>query len=360
MSKEQISSAKKRKLDEAELEIDVNAPEPPSKKALRKAKKSKASSESEPKADGPADEPNLKRLSGLEGERSKFGIWIGNLAFATTKKDLYKFLITNPEVPLQPEQITRIHLPSNENGRDQNKGFAHVDLASQDLVETALQLSESALHGRRILIKDAKNFGGRPETTKPKNKTPSRPPNRRIFVGNLNYDTSVEMIEKHFGVCGPIQRTQLAAFEDSGRCKGYGWIEFESLSSAQTAMRGWTEISQPGKKTKGESDGIKKIWLHRLGERKLRMEYAEDATTRYNKRYGKNAKSNSSQHEQTDSLDEATGENSSPHTHAKEGDENKSKKRKPDKSSDSRYDAQTVQKLTGAIVEGQGSKVQFD
>ncbi|KAI9871308.1 MAG: hypothetical protein M1823_008487, partial [Watsoniomyces obsoletus] len=103
-------------------------------------------------------------------------------------------------------------------------------------------------------------------------------------------------------------------------------------------------------------EGMKKIWLHRLGDRKLRMEYAEDATIRYNKRYGKNAKSNGSQQEQTGSPDEAPGESSRPRSHAKERDENKSRKRKSDKSSDSRYDEQTVQKLTGAIVEGQGSK----
>ncbi len=354
----------KRKLDETELEIDVDAPEPPSKRALRKAKKVKTSA---PEVAAPAsEEADLKRLNGLEGERSKFGIWVGNLSFTTTKKDLYKFLVTNKESPLAADQITRIHVPAGTDGRAQNKGFAYVDLASQELVGTALQLSESLLGGRRLLIKDAKNFQGRPESTKPKSEISSRPPNRKIFVGNLAYETTIQDVEKHFGVCGQILKTNLATWPDSGRCKGYGWIEFEVLSSAETAMRGWTEIQHTRKrKPEHEGEGLKKVWLSRMGDRKLRMEYAEDATTRYNKRYGKGLKFG-----KPDNGDEETRggdfmEDSGPQP-ANPGRSSEDYNRKPrkgsnvKKKSNSRYDEQTVQKLTGAIVDGLGSKVMFD
>ena len=371
MAKDKSSDAtKKRKLEETELEIDVNAPEPPSKKALRKAKKQQALG---PAVTTPAtEESDLKRLSGLEGERSKYGIWIGNLAFITAKKDLYKFLITNSDVPIPAEQITRIHMPSGTDGRSQNRGFAYVDLATQDLVDTALQLSETLLGGRRLLIKDAKNFQGRPENTKPKPEVPSRPPNRKIFVGNLAFETTTEEVEKHFEVCGTIFMTKLAAWPDSGRCKGYGWIEFESLSSAESAMRGWTEVRQTRKgKARGDDEGIKKVWLTRMGDRKLRMEYAEDPTTRYNKRFGKNAKL-----DRSDDIEEENGvqdvkqegesqhakhySESRPREHSERKPRHHERKVKDRKESDSRYDQGTVQKLTGAIVKGQGSKVTFD
>ena len=350
---------KKRKFDETELEIDVDAPEPPSKKALRKARKQSVSKPNATKSQ--IEEPDLTRLNGLESERSEFGIWIGNLAFTVTKKDLYKWLITNSDYPFQPEQITRIHLPGSVDGKAQNKGFAYVDLVSQDLVEAALQLSESIFGGRRLLIKDAKNFQGRPESTKPKVEVPSKPPNRRIFVGNLDFATTKEDIEKHFGVCGPIARTQLATFEDSGKCKGYGWIEFESLSSAETAIRGWTEVKDT-RKMKGtiEGDAMKKVWLHRLGYQKLRMEYAEDSTTRYNKRYGKNSK-NTTEVGDKGGITEETSEAFIHRPRRPNSDDGRSSKKKdrPRQKSNSRYEKSTVQKLTGAMVEGQGSKVTF-
>ena len=127
--------SRKRKFDETELEVDINAPEPPSKKALRKAKKARTAGSEE--AEPANEEADLKRLNGLEGERSKFGVWIGNLSFTTTKKDLYKYLFTNKDFPLPAEQITRIHVPAGTDRHAQNKGFAYVDLASQDLVEIA-------------------------------------------------------------------------------------------------------------------------------------------------------------------------------------------------------------------------------
>ena len=355
----------KRKYDDTELEVDINAPEPPSKKALRKAKKVKTSA---PEVTAPAtEEADLKRLNGAEGERSGHGVWIGNLSFTTTKKDLYKFLLTNKEFPLPAEQITRIHVPDGTDRHAQNKGFAYVDFASHELVGKALQLSESLLGGRRLLIKDAKNFQGRPESTGSKAEVSSRPPNRKIFAGNLAYEATVEEVEKHFGVCGLIRKTNLATWPDSGRCKGYGWIEFESLPSAETAMRGWTEVRHSRKgKGKGEpqEDIMKRIWLTRMGDRKLKLEYAEDATTRYNKRYGKGSKSDKPGDVDMENPGEGLSEeNTSKPTRPERGSEGHNSHRRKDskskKESNSRYDEQTVQKLTGAMVKGQGSKVKF-
>ena len=356
--------SKKRKVDETELEIDVNAPEPPSKKALRKAKKVKESGGPViPVASAPTtEEPDLRHLNGLEGDRSKFGVWIGNLSFTTAKKDLYKFLITNPDHAIPEDKITRIHMPAGTDTRSQNRGFAYVDFVNQDLVQTALQLSESLLSGRRLLIKDATNFEGRPESSKAKPEVPSKPPNRKIFVGNLAFDITIEEIEKHFGVCGPIVRTNLAEFPDSGRCKGYGWIEFEKLSAAETAMRGWTEIDHSRTLRDGtEVDGKKKIWLMRMGERKLRMEYAEDSTTRYNKRFGKNAKPGDGDEDDEPSKPTRQSKQSqSKQSGSKYRPRESRKDFKEKKYSDSRYDEKTVQKMKGAIVDGKGSKVTFD
>lgn len=354
----------KRKFDDTELEVDINAPEPPSKKALRKAKKVKTSG---PEGTAPAaEEANLKLLNGPEGARSEYGIWIGNLSFTTTKKDLYKFLLTNKDFSLPAEQITRIHVPAGTDRHAQNKGFAYVDLASQELVEKALQLSESLLGGRRLLIKDAKNFQGRPETSRSKAEVLSRPPNRKIFVGNLAYEATVEEVEKHFGVCGSIRKTNLATWPDSGRCKGYGWIEFESLPSAETAMRGWAEVQQ-SRKRKGEPEGdtLKKVWLTRMGDRRVKLEYAEDATTRYNKRYGKASKSNKPKDVDTenpseDLIEDSTSKPTRPGRSSEGYNKHRRKDSKAKKESNSRYDEQTVQKLTGAMVDGQGSKVKFE
>jgi hypothetical protein len=362
--------SKKRRAEDPELEIDINLPEPPSKKALRKAKKAKVEHETSSKpstTDQQGEEDDLKRLNGTDDtERSKYGIWIGNLAFTTTKKDLYKFLLTNPTFQLQPEQITRLHLPPGSDRRAENKGFAYVDLVSQDLVDGAIKISETLLGGRRLLIKDSNSFEGRPAVTRDKKVKSdlTNPPSRKIFIGNLDFDTDKTTLEKHFSVCGPILKSQLATFEDSGKCKGYAWVEFESLFAAEAAMRGWVPVPAKKRGVAGE-EGTKRVWLHRMGERRLRMEFAEDSTTRYNKRFGKNAdpgKKDSMAEdienrdsEQTSGTMQSRALERTPRDRGRKERQDRSKRK-----TDYRYDKETVQKMTGAIVEGQGNKVMFD
>lgn len=350
----------KRKRDEEieELEIDVNAAEPPSKKQLRRAKKGKttsngAANEADPDSKGSDANSNGQTTNPA---RSNFGIWIGNLTFATTKDELMKFITSDPDHPIEKEKVTRINLPGGPNraGKPQNKGFAYIDFPDVVTLNHALQLSEKLFNGRRVLIKDAKNFDGRPASKEAV--AAGKPPSRKVFVGNLSFDTTSDELEKHFSICGKIQNIQVATFEDSGKCKGYAWIEFEQLPSAESAMRGWVEQGADG-----TAQRRRRIWLSKMDGRQLRMEFAEDPTTRYNKRYGKDAKGKKTANdggteagEQEAPIEEV--DTSSPSTRPVKTKQEGSQKSKRKYG----YAEETVQRLTGAITESQGQKVVFD
>ncbi|KAK5081744.1 Nucleolar protein 13 [Lithohypha guttulata] len=375
------SSKRKRDEELAEIEVDVDAAEPPSKKALRKAKKAKTTPGQDDTEDfislgkntettksdknSKSGPKNASKGDSTKGEdqhdvatnrkRSGFGIWIGNLSFATTKEELITFLTSDRENPIAEGQITRVHMSNGPKklGKPQNKGFAYVDFIDADTLANGLELSEKLLAGRRVLIKDAKSFEGRPASKEDiaSGKTPSR----RIFVGNLSFDTTTETLEEHFGVCGNILKTQVAAFEDSGKCKGYAWVEFEKLEDAKAAMRGWVEQDASG----GVRVDKKRIWLSKIDGRKLRMEFAEDATTRYNKRFGKDAKkvvqnAETETPEQQEPITEVSDKDQQPARQFKQR-QDSARKRQPQ-----RYEQETVQRLTGAITESQGKKVVFD
>ncbi|KAH8688829.1 putative RNA binding protein Rnp24 [Talaromyces proteolyticus] len=355
---------KKRKLhDGPEIEIDISAPEPPSKKALRKAKKKGTDVQTEPTKVSTADSEKESK------SRSVYGVWVGNLPFSTSKDDLRKFFTSN--CTFADTTITRIHIPQgpSRNGMPQNKGFAYVDFATQKAMDEAIGLSEQLILGRRALIKGAQNFQGRPDqdqqaSVAKSSATSGHPPSRRIFVGNLGFDATKEALEEHFSPCGNISDIHLATFEDSGKCKGYGWLEFESIESAQHAVNGFVKVEEDGEEEEeeeasaSESDGtkpakkrskskklrMKKVWVNRLLGRQLRMEFAEDAATRYKKRYGKDSSKGRPQH-----SDNQDGEKGSW----------KGRPKKEDRTP-SRYSKDTVQRLTGAIVEAQGQKVTFD
>jgi len=299
MTEDAPSSTKKRKRDPLpeEIEVDVAAPEPPSKKALRRLKKGKpveitatslanraiANDTSDLNESTPA-KPTTDATT-TDAPRPVHGIWIGNLPFGATKTSLRDFLIANASsTPISADSITRIHMPVPHNAassrtreKPQNKGYAYVDFSSKDALDAALALSESTLGGRKVLIKDAKSYAGRPEknaavststgtdtsTTGTSGTAHGRTKaalegtlksTKRVFVGNLGFDVTKEDLSAHFGKCGTIEDIHMATFEDSGKCKGFAWVRFEAVEAAESAVRGWVRIPEPGDDDDGDDE----------------------------------------------------------------------------------------------------------
>ncbi len=416
-------SSKKRKRQDRnveEIEVNVAAPEPPSKKALRRAKKGKPLSASTPKEPKTSTEaPNTDTDEELRSserkeelpKRSEYGIWIGNLPFTTTKADLRKFLTEHSKIT--DEQITRIHLPvPTENGsmprhriKPQNKGFAYIDFTTSTALDEALGLSETLLTGRRVLIKNSKSFEGRPEksanTDEPSSTAKSsKPPSKRVFVGNLGFDTTKEDLGEHFKRCGEVLDIHMATFEDSGTCKGFAWVEFGAVEAGEAAIRGWVKIPEESESEseddqmrseddentadrKNKAPKTRKWWVNRIKGRPLRMEFAEDKAVRYKKRFGKDG---------TAKRESATNITENPNVNGGDGEAPKTTKVADGAVAETalsppsnrprarplgnagvhhqrKVDARTIKpgaalasapRLTGAIVEGKGKKTTFD
>ena len=361
-------SEKKRKLpNENEIEIDVSAPEPPSKKALRKSKRKGFEATPQSASEQQKDE-SAQQGEATSKTRSDYGIWIGNLAFFVTKDDLRKFITSN--CSFSDATITRIHMPKNpdKHGKAQNKGFAYVDFSTSRALKEAMGLNEQMVGGRRVLIKDAKSFEGRPEKSQDNGQMNSTsngsPPSKRIFVGNLGFDVTKEALEEHFGPCGTVANIHMATFQDTGKCKGYAWVEFEDLAAAEAAVKGYVMVSEEDeeeeedesdseerKQSKPRKPRQKRVWVNQLLGRRMRTEFAEDPTTRYKKRFGEGKTQGNTEEAEDDSYGQvSTGT----------GTAAPARPPRKAKSEYSRYDQGTVQKLSGAIVESKGQKVTFN
>lgn len=361
---------KKRKASVDEIEVDITAPEPPSKKALRAMKKgkvlppSKSGGESSPE---PEAVPKKKEVE----KRSEHGVWIGNMPFTVSKEDLRKFFVEQSD--LTEEMITRIHMPGPNDGKPanqveekkfgkkiQNKGFAYVDFTTAEGVGYAIELSEQLLSGRAVLIKDNKSFEGRPEKTKAETRMEGKPPSKRVFVGNLRFDATEESLKDHFEKCGAVESVKVATFEDSGKCKGYAWIVFEELEAAEAAVRGFVRIDEPVESEDEElstdedaADGetasnvkpvktkTRKWWVNKIAGRPLRMEFAEEAAVRYKKRYGKDGTKRVDANGQAlEGVKVFEEKKIIPHTHVE-------------------YRTPYAPRLTGGIVESKGTKTRL-
>ncbi|KAI0751619.1 hypothetical protein C8Q80DRAFT_1251708 [Daedaleopsis nitida] len=201
-------------------------------------------------------------------------IWVGNLSFKTTPVSLRAFFEGVGE-------ITRIHMPmkmvtagpEGKGPRKENRGFAYVDFATPDAKTVAITMSENPLDGRRLLIKDGDDFKGRPAPTVPAGadgadsatastltghtKTAQKilsmqkqPPGQTLFLGNLGFETTQDSIRELFESHRAkevtegadvdtdkwMRKIRMGTFEDSGKCKGWAFVDFTSTEHATAAL----------------------------------------------------------------------------------------------------------------------------
>ncbi len=58
----------------------------------------------------------------------------------------------------------------------------------------------------------------------------------KVYVGNLSYETSQSDLETMFGAHGTVESAQIINDRDTGRSKGFGFVEMSSDAEAQAAI----------------------------------------------------------------------------------------------------------------------------
>lgn len=65
----------------------------------------------------------------------------------------------------------------------------------------------------------------------------SKDPNLDIFVGNLAFNTTEEMLREVFSVVGTVRGVRILMDKETMRPKGYAFIEFANTDSVNAAVR---------------------------------------------------------------------------------------------------------------------------
>ncbi|CAI4228750.1 unnamed protein product [Auanema sp. JU1783] len=60
---------------------------------------------------------------------------------------------------------------------------------------------------------------------------------RSVFVGNISYDIQEETIKQIFSKVGPVLSIKMVFDRETGKPKGYGFIEFPDVQTAELAIR---------------------------------------------------------------------------------------------------------------------------
>ncbi len=60
---------------------------------------------------------------------------------------------------------------------------------------------------------------------------------RKLYVGNLAYDVTNAQLEQMFGAHGTVESAQVIMDRDTGRSKGFGFVEMKTDQEAQAAIQ---------------------------------------------------------------------------------------------------------------------------
>lgn len=58
----------------------------------------------------------------------------------------------------------------------------------------------------------------------------------KLYVGNLSFDTTTQDLEQVFAEIGTVESTNIIEDRDTGRSRGFGFVEMSSEKEAQTAI----------------------------------------------------------------------------------------------------------------------------
>jgi len=70
---------------------------------------------------------------------------------------------------------------------------------------------------------------------------------KKLYVGNLPYTMSSSELEKLFSQFGAVQSAQVIQDRDTGRSKGFGFVEMSNDNEAQDAIRSLHDQPQGGR-----------------------------------------------------------------------------------------------------------------
>ena len=71
---------------------------------------------------------------------------------------------------------------------------------------------------------------------------------KKLYVGNLTYKVSSSDLEQLFSQFGTVQSAQVITDRDTGRSKGFGFVEMDTDAEAQEAIRGLHDQDHGGRR----------------------------------------------------------------------------------------------------------------
>ena len=71
--------------------------------------------------------------------------------------------------------------------------------------------------------------------------------NRKLFVGNLSFNTEERTLEELFAQAGPVSSVRVMRDQATGRARGFAFVEMSTEEEAQKAIDTYNDYSLGGR-----------------------------------------------------------------------------------------------------------------
>ncbi|KAJ2859534.1 nuclear localization sequence binding protein, partial [Coemansia erecta] len=191
-----------------------------------------------------SDEKSAKKQKtddAAEEETKLYSVFVGNLSFSVTDESLATAFGEFGEVV-----AARVAMQPNS---DRSRGFGYVDFATEEARDKATSAGEFELEGRVVRMEktDGHARDGRQSRAQQGGSQPSTgEPSKVLFIGNMSFRSTEDSVRVAFEECGTVLSVRIITDRETGRPKGYGYIEFDTVEAAANAMQ-WNGTDLDGR-----------------------------------------------------------------------------------------------------------------
>ncbi|KAJ2863670.1 nuclear localization sequence binding protein [Coemansia aciculifera] len=164
-----------------------------------------------------------------DAEEETFSVFVGNLPWSASNESMAEAFGSYGEV-----LSARIAL---DNATGRSRGFGYVDFANAEARDKAINGGSFDMDGRDVRVDKAEKASSSKPARGDANAASNSTPSATLFIGNMSFNTTEDSLREAFAECGTVVSARIPTDRETGRMKGFGYIEFDSVEAATEALK---------------------------------------------------------------------------------------------------------------------------
>ncbi|KAI8981576.1 hypothetical protein BDB01DRAFT_836293 [Pilobolus umbonatus] len=179
-----------------------------------------------------------------EEDRDRRTVFVTQLAARLTTRELEEFFS-------QAGRLREAKLITDRNSR-RSKGVGYVEFYEESSVQNALALSGQKLLGIPVLVQLSEAEKNRLAMQAQRNAmgVTVEPTYQRLYVGSLHFSLTDDDVRQIFEPFGPLDFVNLHKDPETGRSKGFGFIQYKNSEHAKQALEKMNGFELAGRNLK--------------------------------------------------------------------------------------------------------------